>query len=100
MATGFKSFLVSGVVLVQMTQPISQMLGYVDTNAANGSVIIPAAPAGKTLFFAVVELSQQDRYLGKRPAVSLNGNTLTWQYSYQAGWGFYSLNCRIHYGYR
>lgn len=100
MATGFKSYLQSGGVLVDMTRPISQMLGYVDTNSGNGSMTIPAAPAGKVLFFAMAELSQQDRYLGKRPAVSLSGTTLSWRYSYPAGWGFYSLNCRIHYGYR
>lgn len=99
MATGFLSFAMDGRPLVDMTVPISQMLGYVDTNAANGSAVIPSAPAGRTLFYAISDLSPQDRYLGKRPGVTLSGNTLSWAYSYAGGWGFYSMNCRIHYGY-
>lgn len=104
MTAGLKVYDPSGLLLLDMTSSISQMLGYVDTGAANGSLSIPLAPAGKTLFYAITELSAQNKYLGKRPGVTLtvgsSNATLSWQYSYQSGWGFYSLNCRIHYGYR
>jgi len=103
MSAGLKVYSPSGQVLLDMTSSISQMLGYVDTGAANGSLSIPLAPAGKQLLYAITELSAQDRYLGKRPGVTLavgaSSATLSWQYSYPGGWGFYSLNCRIHYGY-
>lgn len=99
MATGFLAYAPDGTLLVDMTSSISQMLGYVDTNAVDGSATLPAPPAGKTLFYAVVEISPQDRGLGKRPGITQSGNTLSWAYSYMGGWGFYSMNCRIHYGY-
>ncbi|MGB5954972.1 hypothetical protein [Pseudomonas sp.] len=103
MTAGLKVYDPSGLTLLDMTSSISQMVGYVDTGAANGSLSIPLAPAGKTLFYAITELSAQNKYLGKRPGVTLTVGasvaTLSWQYSYASGWGFYSLNCRIHYGY-
>lgn len=99
MSTGFIALAPDGTTLIDMTLAISQMLGFVDTNAVNGSTVVPSPPAGKTLFYAVSELSVQDRNLGKRPGITLNGTTLSWSYSYAGGWGFYSLNCRIHYGY-
>ncbi|MDF0731009.1 hypothetical protein P0Y43_09765 [Pseudomonas entomophila] len=99
MATGFLAYAQDGTLLVDMTSSISQMLGYVDTSAANGSAVVPPPPAGKTLFYAVSDLSIQDRNLGKRPGITLSGTTLSWAYSYADGWGFYSMNCRIHYGY-
>lgn len=100
MATGLKIYDASGRVVLDMTASVSQMVGYVDTNKANGSRVIPAAPTGKTLFYAVASLeAQTTTYLGKQPGVTLNGTTLSWQYQYQSGWGYYSMNCRIHYGY-
>lgn len=103
MSTGLKIYDPGGLLMLDMTSSISQMLGYVDTGAANGSLSIPLAPPGKTLFYAITELSAQNKYLGKRPGVTLTPGTttatLSWQYSYAGGWGFYSLNCRIHYGY-
>ncbi|MNJ78763.1 hypothetical protein D3C77_766010 [compost metagenome] len=79
------------------------MMGFVDTGAANGAATIPLPPSGKTLFYAVSELSVQNKSLGKRPGVTLTVGTssaaLNWQYLYPSGWGFYSMNCRIHYGY-
>lgn len=104
MSTGLKVYDQSGLLMLDMTGSISQMMGYVDTGAANGSLSIPLAPAGKSLFYAIAELSVQNKYLGKRPGVALvvgsSSAALSWQYSYPAGWGFYSLNCRIHYGYK
>lgn len=103
MTAGLKVYDPSGLALLDMTSSISQMMGYVDTGAANGSLSIPLPPAGKTLFYAITELSAQNKYLGKRPGVTLavdaSAASLSWRYSYPGGWGFYSLNCRIHYGY-
>ncbi|MCO7515689.1 hypothetical protein NJF44_10800 [Pseudomonas guariconensis] len=103
MSAGLKVYDSSGQMLLDMTSSVSQMMGYVDTGAANGSRSIPLPPAGKQLFYAITELSAQNKYLGKRPGVTLtigaSSATLSWQYSYASGWGFYSLNCRIHYGY-
>jgi hypothetical protein len=103
MSSGMKVYDPSELLLLDMTSSISQMMGYVDTNAANGSATIPLPPAGKTLFYAVVDLSAQNKSLGKRPGITLtvgaSNASLSWQYLYASGWGFYSMNCRIHYGY-
>jgi len=103
MSTGLKIYAPSGQLMLDMTSPISQMMGFVETGAVNGSATIPLPPEGKELFFSVVDLSVQSKALGKRPGVTLTigstSATLNWRYSYSSGWGFYSMNCRIHYGY-
>lgn len=89
-----------GQVILDMTMRISQNLSYVDTNGQNGSVTLPSAPAGKQLYFVVTPLVDLQRSLGKRPAVTLSGTSLSWFYSYNTnGWGYFSANCRIFYGY-
>lgn len=86
--------------LVNMTSRISQMQGFVDTGAVNGAINIPGAPGGKTQFFIVVPLQDLQAEKGKRPGVTLSGGVLSWAYSYSAnGWGYFSANCRIFYGY-
>lgn len=98
--TGLTIKTANGTVLVDMTMKISQTLGSVDTGGANGSIAIPAAPAGKVLYFIVVPLVDLQREKGKRPGVALVGTTLSWAYSYSTnGWGYFSANCRIYYGY-
>lgn len=103
MSTGLKVYSPAGLLLLDMTTSITQMMGYVDTGGANGSLSIPLPPAGKTLFHAVAEIGVQSKGLGKRPGVTVSiGSSsalLSWSYSYPGGWGFYSINCRIHYGY-
>lgn len=99
MTTGLRVYNTSGLLTLDMTSNISQMIGYVDTGGANGSRVIPAAPVGRTLFYAISELQAQNKGLGKRPGVTLTGTSLSWNYSYASGYGFYSMNCRIHYGY-
>lgn len=90
----------SGLVKVDMTRFISQTLGSVETNSQGGSIQVPAPPAGRTHFFAVIPLVDLQTNKGKRPGVTLVGNLLSWSYSYNgAGWGFFSANCRIEYGY-
>lgn len=89
-----------GNVLVDMTSKISQTVGDVVTNSANGSATIPLPPPGKTAFFIVVPLVDLQREKGKKPGVTLNGTVLSWAYSYNTnGWGYFSANCRIYYGY-
>lgn len=90
----------AGVVMVDMTMNISQRQGYVDTGAANGSAALPALPAGKTRFYIVVPLVDLQREKGKKPGITISGNTLSWAYSYStSGWGYFSANCRIFFGY-
>lgn len=90
----------TGLVKVDMTSFISQTLGSVDTNGQAGSIQIPAAPQGRNLFFSVSPLVDLQIEKGKRPGVILSGTSLSWSYSYNtAGWGFFSANCRIYYGY-
>lgn len=87
-------------VLLDMTMNISQLQGSVDTNSANGSITIPAPPAGKSQYFIVIPLVDIQRDLGKKPGVTLGGTTLSWVYSYATnGWGYFSANCRVFYGY-
>lgn len=89
-----------GRVLVDMTMKLSQTMGSVDTNSVNGAVTIPEPPAGKSPYFIIVPLVDLQREKGKRPGVTLSGTSLSWAYSYNTnGWGYFSANCRIYYGY-
>jgi hypothetical protein len=91
---------VAGQEVLNMTMRISQNMGSVDTNGANGSATLPSPPAGKQLYFVVVPLVDLQKSLGKRPSVTLSGLSLNWFYSYNTnGWGYFSANCRIFYGY-
>lgn len=90
----------TGLTKVDMTMFISQTVGSVDTNGQNGAIQIPAPPVGRTSFFTVSPLVDLQVEKGKRPGVILNETSLSWAYSYNtAGWGFFSANCRIYYGY-
>ena len=89
----------AGKVMVDMTMFISQTQGSVDTGGAAGSITIPAPPAGKTQYYIIVPLVTTG-VTGKLPGVTLSGSTLSWAYSYATnGWGFFSANARIYYGY-
>jgi len=90
----------AGQVTVDMTMNISQTMGYVDTGSVNGGITIPSPPAGKTLYYIIVPLVTTN-VTGMLPGVTLSGNTLSWAYSYppDPGWGFFSANSRIYYGY-
>jgi len=90
----------SNVVMVDMTMNISQRQGYVDTGAVNGSASLPELPTGKTRFYIVVPLVDLQLEKGKKPGVTISGNSMSWSYSYSTGgWGYFSANCRIFYGY-
>jgi hypothetical protein len=90
----------NGQEILNMTGSYSQDMGYVTTNGVNGSVAIPAPPAGKTMFYSILPLVDRQREKGKLPGVVISGNTLSWVYSYNTnGWGSFSANCRIYYGY-
>lgn len=98
--TGLTTYDASGRLLVDMTMHLSQMQGSVDTGAVNGAVAIFAPPAGKTQFFIVVPLVDLQLEKGKKPGVTISGGVLSWVYSYStSGWGYFSANCRIFYGY-
>lgn len=98
--TGLTTYDASGRLLVDMTMNISQMQGYVDTGAANGWAAIPTPPAGKTQYYIVVPLVDLQMEKGKKPGVTLGSGSIAWVYSYStAGWGYFSANCRIYYGY-
>lgn len=91
---------IDGSVKLDMTGRISQTTGSVVTGTSNGSATIPAPPAGKTAFFVVVPLVDLSREKGKKPGVTLSGTTLSWVFSYATnGWGYFSANCQIYYGY-
>ncbi|MDI2589881.1 hypothetical protein POF45_00340 [Pseudomonas sp. 681] len=86
--------------MLDMTMSISQDQGYVDTGGINGSIAIPPPPIGKTQFFAVVPLVDVQREAGHLPGVTMTPGALSWAYSYVTrGWGFFSANARIFYGY-
>lgn len=90
----------SNEVILDMTSSVSQNVSSVVTNGTAGGVIIPLAPPGKTNYFVVVPLVDLQQAKGKRPGVTLSGNTLSWSYSFNTnGWGFFAANCRIYYGY-
>ncbi|UZE12797.1 hypothetical protein [Pseudomonas sp. B21-053] len=79
---------------------ISQMQSYVDTGGANGSTAIQPPPAGKTQYYIIVPLVDLQLEKGKKPGVTLGSGSMSWVYSYSTlGWGYFSANCRIFYGY-
>ncbi|WP_445572074.1 hypothetical protein [Pseudomonas sp. E102] len=87
-------------VMVDMTMKISQRQGYLDTGSVDGSAALPALPPGKTRFYIVVPLVDLQLEKGKKPGITITGNSMTWVYSYATnGWGYFSANCRIYYGY-
>lgn len=91
---------VTGRAVLDMTTNVSQELGSVVTNGANGSLLLPTPPPGRTLFFWAVPLVNMDGWRAKLPGINIVNNVMTWTYSYPTnGWGFFSANCRIHYGY-
>ncbi len=90
----------AGRVLVDMTSKLSQMVGSVVTGGTAGVLTMPVPPAGKVMFYIVVPLVNLSRERGKRPGVTISGNTLSWSYSFStSGWGYFAANCRIYYGY-
>lgn len=98
--TGITIKAADGRVLVDMTMKLSQTMGSVDTNSADGAVSIPVPPSGKSAYFIAVPLVDLQREKGKKPGVTLSGTSLSWAYSYNTnGWGYFSANCRIFYGY-
>jgi hypothetical protein len=97
---GLQTWDSTGRLTVDMTMHISQMQGSVDTGGVNGSIAIPGPGAGKVQFFIVVPLQDLQLEKGKKPGVTLSGGVLSWAYSYSTnGWGYFSANCRIFYGY-
>lgn len=99
MANGLEVYGADGRLLVNMTMSISQHQGDVVTNAANGAVAMPALPAGKRRFYIIVTLVDSQQWKGKKPGVTVSGNTLSWQYQHSTWFGQFSANCRIYYGY-
>lgn len=98
--SGLQTWDNAGRLLVDMTMSLSQLQGYVDTGGVNGSTTIPGPGSGKTQWFLVVPLQDLQLEKGKKPGVTLSGGTLSWSYSYSTnGWGYFSANCRIFYGY-
>lgn len=90
----------TGAVKVDMTMSISQTQGSIITNSVSGSIAIPAAPPGKTQYPIVVPLQDLQMEKGKLPAAIIANGVLSWVYSYNAnGWGNFSANCIIYYGY-
>ncbi|RRV58030.1 MULTISPECIES: hypothetical protein [Pseudomonas] len=99
MASGLETYGSDGRLLVNMTMSISQHQGDVVTNAAGGAIALPAIPAGKRRFYIVVSLVDTQLWKGKKPGVTISGDTMSWQYQHSTWFGQFSANCRIYYGY-
>ena len=97
---GLEAWDTAGRQILDMTANISQMQGFITTGGVNGSTAIPAPPGCKERFFIVVPLVDLQMEKGKRPGVVATDTNLSWAYSYATnGWGYFSANCRIYYGY-
>lgn len=99
MANGLEIYGADGKLHVNMATSISQYQGEVVTNAVNGAVAMPDLPAGKQRFYIIVTLVDTQQWKGKKPGVTVTGNTLSWQYQHSMWFGQFSANCRIYFGY-
>lgn len=99
MASGLEVYDSAGRPLVDMTTVFSFHQGYFDTGAANGSGAMPPLPEGKTRFYYIVSLQDTNQWRGKRPGVTITGNTINWVYQHSRWFGQFSANCRIFFGY-
>lgn len=99
MPAGLQVFGSDGRSLVDMSSSISQHQGDIVTNGASGSISLPALPPGKQRFYIIVPLVDTQLWKGKKPGVTISGDTLSWQYLHSTWFGQFSANCRIYYGY-
>lgn len=99
MPAGLQVFGSDGRLLVDMSFSISQHQGDIVTNGAGGSIALPALPPGKRRFYIIVPLVDTQLWKGKKPSVTVSGDTLSWQYLHSTWFGQFSANCRIYYGY-
>lgn len=99
MAGGLQIFGADGRLFVDMSSSISQHQGDVITGAGNGSIQMPNLPAGKQRFYIVSPVVDLQQWRGKKPGVTVSGNTLSWQYQFTNWFGQFAANCRIYYGY-
>lgn len=105
MATGLFTYMddPDSTVLVDMTVSYSQIMGSVESGATNGSITVSAAPNGKSPMITVSDLAPDVNGNGKRPGVTFtiigDRMTVTWRYSYRAGFGNFAMPVLISYGY-
>lgn len=99
MSSGLQVFGADGRIHADMSWFISQHQGSFDTGAVNGSGTMIDLPAGKSRFYIVVPLQSLDEWRGKRPGVTISGNTISWAYQFSSWFGQFAANCRIYYGY-
>lgn len=99
MAAGLEVYDPAGRLIVNMATVFSLHQGYLDTNAVNGAAAMPPMPAGKNRFYYIVSLQDTNKWRGKKPGVTISGDTISWVYQHSTWFGQFSANCRIFYGY-
>lgn len=85
----------SGVITADMTKNLSQMIGHVISNRANGTVTF-TIPPGKIPISIVSPLEPCMNTAGKLPGVIMTSTSMSWTYNIRSG---FPMNCIIYYGY-
>lgn len=96
MPVGLQVFNEDGTIRTDLAKRYSKMIGSVYTNQ-NGSLWVPEFSLGEPFFIVTPNSSMGAK--GKRPVVTVSGNTLNWWYAYGGRQGFYSVGVTIDYGY-
>lgn len=94
MPQGLQVWDANGVLTLDVTSRLGVLLGAVDTNKVNGSVVVQAFNRGTPFFFANL-LENTLIPGGRAPRVYTSGNTLYWVYD---GNSANKFNARIFYG--
>ena len=95
MSQGLQIWDANGALTVDITTRLASLIGWVDTNGANGSLSVP--DFGRGTPFAFANITVLGGISSVTPAVTASGTTLSWAYVGGTA-GAPRLNARIFYG--
>lgn len=98
MTTGLQTWDRDGNLLIDMTKPISKVVGYFETGVSSGSISV-GIPEGVIFFFQVPVISGGGSAAKKAAVVHNGGGLFTWAFNFPPVMGNYAVNSRVYYGF-
>lgn len=98
MITGLKTWDRDGNPLIDMTRPISKVVGYFETGTSNGSITV-TIPAGTVFFFQVPSVTGGGATAKLAAVVHNGGGNFSWAFNFPPVLGNYAANSRVYYGF-